>query len=252
MELRNGKSIWDEMPEEWENRPRQVSHGYSSSAAKKGSRMTSSSSAPNKQMTASSGSKKQEKKKEYQTQRKEQKKIDKARYEKYEKKQTESRKNSSEHVKRAYQKEKKENRHDFIILGSIFAAVIIGIVIFVVIFTKTSSQRIYDLIDQGNYNIAYQEIGKWYEQEKNVDSLVYSFAEKCAENSEYKRAVAALEYLSEDAEKNKDFFDTLLGTMLSHGKTNRAYEVLAYMYEHGTVLSTYAVELYDKYAEQFQ
>jgi serine/threonine protein kinase len=154
-------------------------------------------------------------------------------------------------VNEPYQREKKENKHVFIILGIVISIIMIGIIIFVLVFTKTSTQHVYDLINQGNYSIAYQEIGELYDKNKNVDSLVFAFAEECAKNSEYKRAIVSLEYLSSEAETNKEFFDTLIEIMLSHGKVNRAYEVLDYMQSHGEILSQYAVELYNKYKESF-
>lgn len=259
MELRTGKSIWDDMPEEWDSEtglncdndqgvkePEKTQVSIPSSDVlikedlqEKFVEIEKEVKPPEDKPVVSKPNKRK------------QKKIDKAKYAEFEKRSMDNKINSSDHAKKAYQREKKENKHDFMILGIVISVIVIGIVIFVIVFTKTSTQHVYDLIDQGNYSIAYQEIGELYDKDKNVDSLVYAFAEQCARNSEYKRAVASLEYLSSEAETNKEFFDTLIDIMLLHGKANRAYEVLEYMQSHGEILSQYAIELYDKYRESF-
>ena len=263
MELRTEKSIWDKLPEEWKSE-KEHSLNITDNSETKEAAFTDSIPSPVSPMIkdapadnsfclntepmneiANTVSRKGHKNK------RKQRKIEKEKYAEFEKRSRENRVNSSEHAKRAYQKEEKENKHDFMILGITFSVIILGIIIFVLAFTKTPTQHIYDLINQGNYSIAYQEITKLYEKGKNVDALVYTFAEDCVRNSEYKRAVASLEYLSSDAETNKEFFDALIDIMLSHGKTNRALEVIECMQSHGDVLSQYAVELRDKYSDRF-
>ena len=261
MELRTGKSIWDDMPEEWDSENGEV--GENAQGVKKPEKtdIPFVSIPSSDDLTAEDSNEKNaepeeaklpdNKSVESKAEERKQKKIDKAKYVEFEKRSKENKINSSDHAKKAYQEEIKENQHDFIILGIVMSVIIIGIIIFVIVFTKTSTQHVYDLINQGNYSIAYQEIGELHDKGKNVDSLVFAFAEQCARNSEYKRAVASLEYLSGDAENNKKFFDILINILLSHGKVNRAYEVLDYMQSHGNVLSQYAIELYNKYIESF-
>lgn len=254
MELRTGKSIWDDMPEEWDITTNTTDVGKTEEV--KVSLPSSDvpvADVPQTRTIEPEVEKKLPKNEPVvsnPTKRK-QKKIDKEKYAEFEKRSKDNKINSSEHAKEAYQKEAKENKHDFMILGIVMSVIIVGIIIFVLVFTKTSTQHIYDLINQGNYSTAYQEISELYDKDKNVDSLVFAFAEQCARNSEYKRAVASLDYLSSEAETNKEFFDTLIDIMLSHRKTNRAYEVLEYMQTHGEILNQYAVELYEKYKESF-
>lgn len=259
MELRTGKSIWDDMPEEWDSETGQ--DGDAVQVPKEPEKKHVSIPSSDVLITEEPHEKKVEIEKETKPSedgplvskhsKRKQKKIDKAKYAEFEKRSKDNKINSSDHAKKAYQREEKENKHDFMILGIVMSIIVVGIIIFVLVFTKTSTQRVYDLINQGNYSIAYQEIGELHDKDKNVDSLVFAFAEQCARNSEYKRAVASLEYLSSKAETNKEFFDTLIDIMLSHGKANRAYEVLEYMQSHGEVLSQYAIELYNKYSESF-
>lgn len=259
MELRTGKSIWDDMPEEWDSETGQ--DDGEAQAPKEPEKKHVSIPSSDVPIAEEPHEKNVEIEKEVKPSedkplvskpsKRKQKKIDKAKYAEFEKRSKENKINSSDHAKKAYQREEKENKHDFMILGIVMSIIIIGIIIFVLVFTKTSIQHVYDLINQGNYSIAYQEIGELHDKDKNVDSLVFAFAEQCARNSEYKRAVASLEYLSSEAETNKEFFDNLIDTMLSHGKVNRAYEVLDYMQSHGDILNQYAAELYDKYKESF-
>lgn len=259
MELRTGKSIWDDMPEEWDSETSITTDATTDVGKTEGVKVSLPSSdgpvvdEPQKRIIETEVEKKLPKEEPVVSKptKRKQKKIDKAKYAEFEKRSRDNKINSSEHAKKAYQKEEKENKHDFMILGIVMSVIVVGIIIFVLVFTKTSTQHIYDLINQGNYGTAYQEIGELYDKDKNVDSLVFTFAEQCARNSEYKRAVASLDYLSSEAETNKEFFDTLIDIMLSHGKTNRAYEVLDYMQSHGEILNQYAVELYDKYKENF-
>lgn len=258
MELRSGKSIWDDMPEEWGSETSKTVDNTAIVGETEKKVSVPSSDVPGVAEAQKKVVEEEQDKKLLEDEtvitkptKRKQKKIDKAKYAEFEKKSKDNKINSSEHAKKAYQREEKENKHDFMILGIVMSIIIIGIVIFVLVFTKTSTQHIYDLINQGNYSIAYQEIGELHDKDKNVDSLVFAFAEQCARNSEYKRAVASLEYLSSEAETNKEFFDTLIDIMLSHGKVNRTYEVFDYMQSHGEILNQYAVELYDKYKESF-
>lgn len=261
--ITTGKSIWDEMPEEWEENAscsETTEHLVKEKPEVKSSKPLSQVPvAPNRPAddfnsvnTGQSGNTEEMGSTIVPTRgsKIKQKKIDKKKYDEFEKRYKENKINSSEHAKKAYQKEERENKHDFKVLGIALSVIIAGIILFVVAFTKTSTQHVYDLINQGNYSIAYQEIKELYEKNRNVDSLVYAFAEECARNSEYKRAVASLEYLSSDAEANKGFFDTLIDIFLSHGKTNRALEVIDYMQSAGGILSQYSNELYNKYIDR--
>ena len=173
-------------------------------------------------------------------------KVNREKYREFEKRHKENRDNSSKKAREAYQKEKKENRNDFIVLGVAVLLVIAGIAVFVILFTGTSDQKIYDLIDERNYSTAYHSIEERYEKGKNVDSLVYYFADSCVDNEEYKRAVAALDMLSEDAVNHSEFFSELVEKLIAHNKPNRAAEVVEFMYERGGALSEKADELLEK------
>lgn len=253
MDSKSGKSVWEEIPEEWQSSEQpenpvvsEEKEAYEEEEKKEIPSAEVSQISQQEVPMAQPDRKKKEK-----SIQKKQKKLDKKKYLEFEKKRKEGQQNSAEHVKNAYQTEAKENKQDFTIMGIVLIVVVIAIVIFVFAFTKTSTQRVYDLIDQRNYSIAYQEIQELYEADKNVDSLVYEFALQCVDDSEYKRAVASLEFLSSDEEKDMQFFDDLLNTMISHGKKNRAEEVLQYMQSHGDMLEQYAQKLYEKYMKGF-
>ena len=216
------KSIWDEVPDNWKN--------------KKTSPITKTESYDNTPSCSQYAEEIKEKQGEVQ---KEQEKPKKKTIKK-----------DPEYVQKAYQDEKKKNRKDFMILGIVMSAVIAGIAIFVVLFTETSTQQIYQYIDQENYSIAYQNIQELYEKDKNVDALVYDFSIECANHSEYKRAVAALDFLSSDAENNAEFFQSLLEILFNHGKNNRAEQVLDYMHKRGGELSSLADNIYEEHKDQ--
>lgn len=169
----------------------------------------------------------------------------------FEKKSKGSHSDSPEWVQAAYQSEKKKNKRDYLVLAAVMAILVIGIVIFVVVFTRTSNQTIYNLIEKGNYSTAYQAVSQQHNSGKNVDALVYTFVESCIADHEYKRAVSALDFLSQDAETNPEFFEQTVDKLLTRGKPNRAMEVLDYMMAHGETLSKLAEEIYEKHHGEF-
>lgn len=257
MSLQDGKkSIWDDLPDEWKTETTQ--HDIQKSGADDAQPVyqpefpSDDDSVPDEVNNASRSvneetSELQDTFSRPENTRKKKRKIDKKKYKEFEERYRENRYNSSEKAKQAYQKEKKQNKKDFTILGVASAFIVIGIVIFIYMFTGTSNQRIYDLIDSGNYGTAYQNISERYDAGKNVDTLVYTFAESCVSNNEYKRAVASLEMLSDDAQNHGEFFSELIESLSVHEKYNRAQEVLEFMYERGGNLSTLADELSKSY-----
>lgn len=170
-------------------------------------------------------------------------------YQEFERRNAESRRNASDSSREAYRQEEQGNRRDFLILGIVLFLIAGIIAALVIASSRLSTERIYALIDQGNYSTAYHKLTELAEAGENIDQLVYVFCETSAADSEYKRAVAALEYLSPAAENNPEFFETLVETMLSHGKINRAEDVLEYMYSHGETLSRLADRLVEKYTQ---
>lgn len=170
------------------------------------------------------------------------KKEERRRLREFLKKLRENRKDGPDHVKKAYEEESRKNKRDFLIVGIILAVVILAGIAAMVVFSGNSTQKIYNLVDQRNYSLAYQQIREYHDKGKNVDSAVYYFAERCVNDSEYKRAVAALEYLSPDAD-DADFFADLVERLVAHNKENRAREVLAFMRQHSEALRKAADEL---------
>lgn len=174
---------------------------------------------------------------------------EKKKIQEFERRNAEFRRNASDPSREAYRKEERGNRRDFMILGVVLFLAACIIAVLLIASSRLSTERVYHLIDQGNYSTAYQNLSELAAQGENIDQLVYAFCTACADNSEYKRAVAALEYLSPAAQSNTVFFESLVETMISHGKTNRAADVLEYMYGHGETLSQLADRLVEKYSE---
>jgi len=256
-----GKSIWDQMPEEWltdpdsgekkpegkaepepaavkEPEPEEKDTGDIVKAPETGNADAGSETKTREE--ADSGDETPENKAD--ARKKEKKKL-----REFRRRNRENKDDVPEYTRQAYREEKEKNRRDFLILGIVGAAVIIGLIICLVLFTENSTQKIYDLVDQGNYSIAYQKIQEAHEDGENVDELVYYFSERCVNDSEYKRAVAVLPLLSSDADRNGAFFSSLIEDLQSHDKANRVREVLDFMYSRGNELKQLADELSKKY-----
>ena len=237
MNENRGKSIWDDLPEDWKEPQRPEAAGPEEvvlpPAATQEQPPAPETAAPLPVAGAAPEKPVSEKKK----------------YKDFVRRNAENRRNASDTTREAYRKEARGNRRDFIILGVVLFLAACVIAVLVIGSSRLSTERVYDLIDQGNYSTAYQSLSELAAEGENIDKLVYAFCEACAEDSEYKRAVAALEYLSPAAENNTAFFESLVDTMLSHRKVNRARDVLEYMYSHGEVLSQLADQLVEKYAQ---
>lgn len=159
-------------------------------------------------------------------------------------------KNAAEHTEKAYLLEKLGNRRDLIVLAVLLFVVITAVALLLVFFSQMPSQRLHRLIEQENYSLAYHELQTLHEKGDNVDKLVYAFAEQCVHDSEYKRAVASLEFLSPEA-GDPAFFRTLVEAMLRHDKQARAMDVLDYMNQRGGDLARLAEELLEEHRESF-
>ena len=232
-----GKSIWDDIPEDWKEPQSPVAEAPEEAALPPApvQEQTGETEAAAELLPAGEAPAKPV--------------SEKKKYQEFERRNAENRRNASENSQKAYREEEKGNRRDFIILGIVLFLAAGAIAALIIASSRLSTERVYDLIEQGNYSTAYQDLTELAAEGENIDKLVYAFCEACAADSEYKRAVAALEYLSPAAENNTAFFESLVETMLSHGKVNRAGDVLAYMREHGTVLSRLADQLAEKYEE---
>lgn len=133
------------------------------------------------------------------------------------------------------------------ILGIAGLLIVAGIAAFVLLFTQTQNQKIYNMIEAEKYGIAYQGIQEQYDKGKNVDSLVYELVDACLNHAEYKRAVAAMNMLSAESDENTAFYTKVIETLVQHEKTNRAGEVLDMMTNHSEALRNIAQEMKIKY-----
>lgn len=177
------------------------------------------------------------------------KREEKKKFRQFQRRNEDARKNASQSTREAYRVERRGNRKDFLILGLVLllTACVIGGLLYGS--SRIETERVYTLIGQGNYSTAYQKLLELAREGENVDDLVYTFSQTCASDSEYKRAVAALELLSADADENPEFFRDLVRTLISHRKTVRAQDVLEYLYAVGGTLGALADELVLEYPE---
>lgn len=177
------------------------------------------------------------------------KREEKKKYRQFQRRNEDARENASESTRKAYRVERQGNQKDLLILGLVLllTACVIGGLLYGS--SRIETERVYALIGQGNYSTAYQRLLELAREGENVDDLVYAFSETCAGDSEYKRAVAALELLSAEAAENPEFFRELIQTLISHRKTARARDVLEYLYAAGGTLGALADELILEYPE---
>lgn len=174
-------------------------------------------------------------------------KVGRKEIKKYEKNKAKPREDESDAHRKIKYAEIIGNRKDFLILSGLMFVVVVGIVLGLFITSRQSTQKVYALIEQRNYASALGEIQKRYEKGKNVDSLVFKYAEECAENSEYRRAVHSLQYLSSAAVKNEDFFMKIMESFFRHGKENRAEDVIYYLQSRGGEWNELAVKLFNQF-----
>lgn len=170
---------------------------------------------------------------------------------KYEKITRANRQNSSDKASEAYEIEHHGNKKDFVIMGIVLGVAVVAIIICSIVLMRAPEQKIYNMIDSGSYGAAYQQICDRYERGKNVDDIIYLYVETCINNSEYKRAVAALNMLSDDAGKNTKFFDETVNGFIQHGKSNRVEDVLNILNSRNNDFQKIADNLCKKYEGQY-
>lgn len=148
-----------------------------------------------------------------------------------------------------YSDEAEGNKKDLIIVGAAGAAVIIAFIFIIVNFSDVAYRKTSALINEGNYATAYRNIEDFYSRGKNVDKLVYQFSERCMRDRKYANAVEPIQYLSEDAVKNPEFFEQLVTDLIQHGRAELADKVITFMQNRGGTLQQLALKLERQYAE---
>ncbi len=148
-----------------------------------------------------------------------------------------------------YDEEIQGNKTDLMIVGGIGAVVIIAIIFIIVNFSDVAYRKTGALINEGNYATAYRNIEDFYNRGKNVDKLVYQFSEKCMRDRKYANAVEPIQYLSEGAVKNPEFFDQLVTELVQHGRIELADKVISFMQNRGGTLQQLALKLRNQYEE---
>lgn len=128
---------------------------------------------------------------------------------------------------------KKKNKKDLIIIVSVVIALIAGIVFGTVYIYNSGNRQIYSYIDSGSYAVAYKEINSLYNDGKNVDSLVIEYMKACVKDREYRRAVFAVDMLSNEGySKNKEFLEQLAQELNSNGKESLYQKMNSFIESH--------------------
>ena len=113
-----------------------------------------------------------------------------------------------------------------IIIISVVAALIIGILAGTVFPHNSGNRKIYSYIDSGSYAVAFKEIRELHESGENVDSLVMEFVNSCMEQKEYRRVVFAVPLLSDEGlSQNSDYLNEAARQMTDEGNTKQADEL---------------------------
>lgn len=119
---------------------------------------------------------------------------------------------------------------------------------------STSSNDIRSLIDQQNFISSYKLIQDGTKSGENMDEDIWYFVQACEEKqsnaeSEHKRAVAAMKFLSDNVSDNEEHYRKTVEWFYSHGKKDLAQQILTDLREKGSEGEKLADEIsleYDK------
>lgn len=106
---------------------------------------------------------------------------------------------------------------------AILAAIIFLIISFIV---QDSKPDIQALINQQDFAYAYQMLSEAKEAGDNVDPVIHIFVRACEQENESKRAAAAMKLLSDDIQRNAEFYKETIDWMYEHEKDDQAKQIL--------------------------
>ena len=153
-------------------------------------------------------------------------------------------------VQRVGESDRRGRQKDILIFLLVAVFVLASTVVSVLLVSRQQNSEIHRMIANQQYGNAYQEIRGQFEAGETVDSLIRELVEGCLRDKEYKRAVAAIEMLSEETEENALFLAETVKTLIFAGKQNRAEEVLQQMELHGGIIGSQAEDLKEQYKNE--
>lgn len=155
-----------------------------------------------------------------------------------------------EDTKVIYQKERKANQRDYILLGVLAVLVVAGIGLLFFFLSDSSNEEFYELLDQRKFGVAYSQLEQWHESGKNMDAQVRDYTAACLENSEYRRAVTAQEFLSQAALDDETYYMNMVRVLLYHDQAKRANDLLHFLRKQGGAIEAMAERIYQAYESQ--
>lgn len=169
------------------------------------------------------------------------------------------REEEEEKLRRDREKAKRRDKKD---LGSdqgdrrLLGMLVIGAAMIVTVVTLFLATRSTNLLQQkmsaGNYATALEQIEESFQQGENVDDLVSIYAEECIDNGEYIRAIAAYEYLSDQAAPEEEQLRRLVELTLQSGEKRRAARFLDDLVQRGGTGAEIAVHLQQEFSEELE
>lgn len=157
------------------------------------------------------------------------------------KKKVESIKNKTvEEIERDY---RKRNRNSILFLISFFVGVILVAVIFFTFYSNSSGRELQKYLDNNDLALAYEYIETSQQNGHNVDRLVETFVETCISLNEIRRITPAMELLSNDFNKNGNFFREVIEQLYSMGDIRQVNTLLIQLENRGGEYSQLAYEL---------
>lgn len=124
---------------------------------------------------------------------------------------------------------KRKNIKDFFIIGIVVALLISGVVSLVFVLNNSNNQKIYSLIDNGSYALAFKEIEELKGKDIDVDEVLETYIAKCLDDEEYRRIPQAIQLLSEETYQDTEYYKNIIVRIKSAGKDKIAESIIQFL-----------------------
>lgn len=124
---------------------------------------------------------------------------------------------------------KRKNLKDFFIIGIVVALLAAGVVALVFALNNSNNQKIYSLIDNGSYALAFKEIEELKGKDINVDEVLETYIAKCLDDEEYRRVPQAIQLLSGETYQDTEYYKNIIVRIKSAGKDKIAESIIQYL-----------------------
>ena len=94
---------------------------------------------------------------------------------------------------------------------------------------NSNNQKIYSLIDNGSYALAFKEIEELKGKDINVDEFLETYIAKCLDDEEYRRVPQAIQLLSGETYQDTEYYKNIIVRIKSAGKDKIAESIIQYL-----------------------